>query len=169
VDDRSGLLLRRGLEILASHTVQRASRRGEPVSLIVIDLDVSEPEDRSPWLAGGSASAATDSVVELVTLAVCEELRASDLAARLPYDEIVVLLADTDEKAAALVAARLQDQLRRAAGRSFELPPFELEISAASLDPGRDVLSLEELLRRAEPLGMTVAGGARGPLAASSW
>ncbi|HTW98792.1 MAG TPA: GAF domain-containing protein [Acidimicrobiales bacterium] len=158
-DERTGLLLRRGLDILAGHVVSRACRHGEPVSIVVLDvdlLDVVHPSQvGASRLPSGPAAqrhprSDAQAGVELVAGVIRGATRASDVAARLPCDELVVLLPDTDGAECATVAQRLQDEIELAAHRAAGPRPV-VHLSTATLDPSGDEMSLAALLREAVP------------------
>lgn len=128
-DPESGLLTRRGFEIVGSHVCARARRRGEPVSLVVVGLE----HEHVPPIVLRELAGALGAVT-----------RASDVAARLPLDELAVLLPDTDAAGCELVCERLDSSLQRtgiAGGqRAWRL-------GTVSLDPRQVELSLPALLR----------------------
>ena len=118
-DPLTGLLNRRALEELFDVELERSRRSERPLSVIVGDLDgFKAVNDRLGHQAGDAA---------LQTLA--EELgrwkRRIDMAARLGGEEFALLLPETDERGAFLVAERL----RRATQRKFADGPHPLTIS----------------------------------------
>jgi diguanylate cyclase (GGDEF)-like protein len=139
-DPLTGLLNRRALEELFSLELERAGRGGRPLSVIVGDLDrFKSVNDRLGHQEGDHA---------LRSLA--EELgrwkRRTDAAARVGGEEFALLLPETDERGAFLVAERL----RRATKRLFADGPCNLTISfgvATFPDHGDDG---ETLLRAAD-------------------
>jgi diguanylate cyclase (GGDEF)-like protein/putative nucleotidyltransferase with HDIG domain len=139
-DSLTGLLNRRAIEELFELELERARRSGRPLSIIVGDLDgFKAVNDRLGHHAGDAA---------LQTLA--DELgrwkRRIDMAARLGGEEFALLLPETDERGAFLVAERL----RRATHRTFADGPLPLTISfgvATFPDHGDDA---DTLLRAAD-------------------
>jgi diguanylate cyclase (GGDEF)-like protein/putative nucleotidyltransferase with HDIG domain len=118
-DPLTGLLNRRALEELFELELERSRRSERPLSVIVGDLDgFKAVNDRHGHHAGDEA---------LQTLA--EELgkwkRRIDMAARIGGEEFALLLPETDERGAFLVAERL----RRATQRTFADGPHPLTIS----------------------------------------
>jgi GGDEF domain-containing protein len=169
-DEQTGLLLRRGFDIVGAHVVSRARRRGEPVSLIVVDLDASasarrlrsldgEQEPVTPAPAGSVAQ--LDAAVALVADVISAATRSSDVPARLPCDELAVLLPDTDERRCLRVARRIGEEIAGAAMLA-SCPPFAAQLAAATIDGALEELSIAALLRKAAPLDLelAVAGGA---------
>jgi diguanylate cyclase (GGDEF)-like protein/putative nucleotidyltransferase with HDIG domain len=139
-DPLTGLLNRRALEELFELELERSRRTERPLSVIVGDLDgFKAVNDRLGHHAGDTA---------LQTLA--EELgkwkRRIDMAARLGGEEFALLLPETDERGAFLVAERL----RRATERTFAEGELPLTISfgvATFPDHGDDA---DLLLRAAD-------------------
>jgi diguanylate cyclase (GGDEF)-like protein len=139
-DALTGLLNRRALEELFELELERSRRSARPLSVIVGDLDgFKAVNDRLGHQAGDAA---------LQTLA--EELgrwkRRIDMAARLGGEEFALILPETDEGGAFLVAERL----RRATHRTFADGPLPLTISfgvATFPDHGDDP---DTLLRAAD-------------------
>jgi diguanylate cyclase (GGDEF)-like protein len=149
-DPLTGLLNRRALEELFAVELERSRRGGRPLSIVVGDLDgFKAVNDRLGHQAGDAA---------LQTLA--EDLnkwkRRIDMAARLGGEEFALLLPETDERGAFLVAERL----RRATHRTFADGPLPLTISfgvATFPDHGDDADTLmraaDEALYAAKDLG----------------
>jgi GGDEF domain-containing protein len=225
-DERTGLLLRRGLDIVAAHVASRASRRGEAVSLVVLDIDMlfeggtaderpatdqmaspmaatcatTSSEARAADLTAQGATSArraaekpaaglttqggtrgrraaeksaagrttllgarTDvqAAVDLVAGVVNGVTRSSDVPARLPCDEIVVLLPDTDDRRCATIARRLHDEIGHAVRRAAPPFGFVVHLATATLDDTSAEMSLAALLRTAEPFDMDLCGARR--------
>jgi diguanylate cyclase (GGDEF)-like protein/putative nucleotidyltransferase with HDIG domain len=139
-DPLTGLLNRRALEELFEVELDRASRSERPLSVIVGDLDrFKTVNDRMGHQYGDRTLAA-----------LAQELdrwkRRIDFAARVGGEEFALLLPETDERGAFLVAERL----RRATQRLFSDGPIKLTISfgvASFPDHGDDA---EMLLRAAD-------------------
>jgi diguanylate cyclase (GGDEF)-like protein/putative nucleotidyltransferase with HDIG domain len=139
-DPLTGLLNRRALEELFALELDRAARSGRALSVIVGDLDrFKVVNDRLGHQQG-------DKTLQ----ALAEELgrwkRRVDMAARVGGEEFALLLPETDERGAFLVAERL----RRATMRLFADGPCKLTISfgiATFPDHGEDA---ETLLRAAD-------------------
>jgi diguanylate cyclase (GGDEF)-like protein/putative nucleotidyltransferase with HDIG domain len=139
-DPLTGLLNRRALEELFNVELDRAQRGNRPMSVIVGDLDgFKAVNDRLGHQAG-----------DLALCKLAEELgrwkRRIDMAARVGGEEFALLLPETDERGAFLVAERL----RRATQRTFADEPVPITISfgiATYPDHGSDA---ELLLRAAD-------------------
>jgi diguanylate cyclase (GGDEF)-like protein len=118
-DPLTGLLNRRAFEELFDTELERSRRTGRPVSIVVGDLDgLGRVNARSGHGAG-------DNVLELVARDMQKWKRRIDAAARIGGEEFALLLPETDEGGAFLVAERL----RRATHRTFAEEPFPVTIS----------------------------------------
>jgi diguanylate cyclase (GGDEF)-like protein len=119
LDPLTGLLNRRAFEEVLDDELQCSLRTGRPLSVIVGDLD---------WLQLVNArqgSEAGDAVLRLVARDLRKWKRRIDSAARIGGEEFGLLLPETDEGGAFLVAERL----RRAAHRTFADEPLPVTIS----------------------------------------
>ena len=137
-DPLTGLLNRRGFEETFDMEVERARRNGRPLSVVAGDLDGFKlVNDRLGHHAG-------DEALQALAVDILKWKRRIDVAARVGGEEFALLLPDTDERGAFLVAERL----RRAVQRTFAERPIPLTISfgiASSPDHGDE----SELLMRA--------------------
>jgi len=115
----TGLLNRRAFEELLTTELERSRRTGRPVSLLVGDLDgLGRVNARDGHGAG-------DAVLQLVARDMQKWKRRIDSVGRIGGEEFGLLLPETDERGAFLVAERL----RRAAHRSFGEHPLKVTIS----------------------------------------
>ena len=145
-DPLTGLLNRRALEELLDTELERASRADRPLSVIVGDLDSFATVNEHHGHAAG------DSALQLVAGSCLKWKRRIDQAARIGGEEFALLLPETDERGAFIVAERL----RRATHRTFADVSIPVTISfgvASSPAHGTDPVSL---LRAAE-LAMAAA------------
>ena len=108
-DSLTGLLNRRALEEILDMELERATRGGRPLSVIVGDLDsFSAVNERQGHAAG-------DTALQLVAGDCLKWKRRIDQAARIGGEEFALMLPETDERGAFIVAERL----RRATHRTF--------------------------------------------------
>jgi diguanylate cyclase (GGDEF)-like protein len=139
-DPLTGLLNRRALEELFEIELAQAARSGRPLAVIVGDLDrFKVVNDRLGHQHG-------DQTLRALAEQLDRWKRRIDMAARVGGEEFALLLPETDERGAYLVAERL----RRATKRQFADGPFNLTISfgvASFPDHGDDA---EMLLRAAD-------------------
>ena len=103
VDPLTGLMNRRALERDLRRERARATRYDRRFSLMVIDLDgLKQVNDSDGHLAG-------DLYLKALATALAGVLRSGDEAYRIGGDEFVVLLPETAESRAAVVAERVQE------------------------------------------------------------
>jgi diguanylate cyclase (GGDEF)-like protein len=138
-DALTGLANRRRLEETLARELARASRRGGRLAVLLLDLDgLKRLNDDHGHSAG-------DQAIVSVARACQQTLRAADLAARVGGDEFAVLLSDTDDAGARVVAERLRSaiedtvvagrRLRVSIGIACGIAPFASpELLLASAD-----------------------------------
>jgi diguanylate cyclase (GGDEF)-like protein len=118
-DELTGLLNRRGFHELFETELERARRSGQPLSLIVGDLDHFKAlNDRFGHAAG-------DRALEQLSLILRTAKRRIDTAARIGGEEFAVILPDSDHHAAFILAERMRREVRE----TFLYEPYELTIS----------------------------------------
>ena len=106
-DGLTGLYNRAWLNDMLPKMVGKAQRAGLPLSLVMIDLDhFKRFNDSHGHLAGDDALRGAATVI-------AKALRPSDFAVRYGGEEIMVILPDTSEKLATMVAERLCQRLRQ--------------------------------------------------------
>ncbi|MEM7204662.1 MAG: chemotaxis protein CheB [Planctomycetota bacterium] len=138
-DALTGLMNRRGLEIATAREQARASRTGEPLTAVLIDLDNFKAfNDRLGHAVG-------DTVLQGVAQRMQRVLRPSDLLSRVGGDEFLALLPETRLAEAVSVAERLRLAI---ADHAMEVSGQPLAITAslgvAAIPAG--MMSIEELL-----------------------
>jgi diguanylate cyclase (GGDEF)-like protein/putative nucleotidyltransferase with HDIG domain len=141
-DPLTGLLNRRALEELLDLELESATRANRPLSVIVGDLDSFAVVNEHHGHAAG------DSALQLVASDCLKWKRRIDQAARIGGEEFALLLPETDERGAFIVAERL----RRATHRTFAETAMPVTISfgvASSPAHGSDAVSLLRAADRA--------------------
>ena len=108
-DPLTGLINRRAFEELLELELERATRAGSPMSVVVGDIDAFRQVNEQHGHAAG------DAALQSVAANALKWKRRIDVAARIAGEEFALLLPETDERGAFIVAERL----RRAAHRSF--------------------------------------------------
>ncbi len=104
-DELTGLPNKRALMQAMTRDLARASRESQPLSLIVIDVDHFK-KFNDTW--GHSTG---DVVLNSVGTLLLHLVRAGDVPARYGGEEFVVVLPNTDEEGAAIVAERIRGKL----------------------------------------------------------
>ena len=118
-DPLTGLLNRRAFEELLELELERATRADRPLSVIVGDIDNFRAVNESQGHAAG------DAALQAVAGNSLKWKRRIDHAARIGGEEFALLLPETDERGAFIVAERL----RRATHRSFSDTPVGVTFS----------------------------------------
>ena len=119
IDPLTGLLNRRAFEEMLNFEIERSRRTGRPLSLIVGEMDGM---GRVNAERGHSAG---DTAIKMVGQHMSKWKRRIDSAGRIGGEKFGVLLPETDEHGAFLVAERL----RRASRRGFGQESLPLTIS----------------------------------------
>lgn len=138
-DGLTGLRNRRWLDQKFPRLARRSRMSGEPLSLLVIDVDhFKRFNDRYGHAAG-------DIVLRTVGSLVTECLRPTDVPARYGGEEIVVILPDTDLQGARSAAERVRSAVRDCELRGADgtdLGRLTVSIGVAELSSGEDHASL---------------------------
>jgi len=108
MDPLTGLVNRRGWELLLDREEQRCRRYGALASVLIIDLDGLKAVNDTAGHAAGDAMLRTAADV------LRDAVRSADVVARLGGDEFAVLSVETDLPAAHTERARLRDLLAAA-------------------------------------------------------
>ncbi len=131
-DPLTGLANRRQMEVVLERA-WAAARRGEPLTLVVVDLDdFKAVNDGQGHLAG-------DRILRSVADAMRQEVRGSDLVVRYGGDEFVVILPRGSEDGARSLVERVR---RRLAGT------IAVSVGIAAYEPG--FASPEEMIAAAD-------------------
>ncbi len=139
-DPLTGLLNRRAFEELLELELERATRAKGPLSVIVGDIDNFRAINELHGHAAG------DSALQAVALNALKWKRRIDVAARIGGEEFGLLLPETDERGAFIVAERL----RRATHRSFSDAPIGVNFSFGVATAPRHAADAVGLLRAAD-------------------
>jgi diguanylate cyclase (GGDEF)-like protein/putative nucleotidyltransferase with HDIG domain len=119
IDPLTGLLNRRAFELLLESELERSRRTGRPLGVIVGDVDGLSAVNAHRGHSAG------DNVLKLVARDMAKWKRRIDSAGRIGGEEFALLLPETDERGAFLLAERL----RRAAHRTFNEEPLPVTVS----------------------------------------
>lgn len=139
-DPATGLLNRRAFDELVTLELERSRRTGRPVSILLGDLDgLGTVNERGGQSAG-------DAALALVARDLGKWKRRIDRAARVGGDEFALLLPETDERGAYILAERL----RRATHRSFAGGQVPMTISFGVASHPKHGADTATLMRSAE-------------------
>jgi diguanylate cyclase (GGDEF)-like protein len=128
----SGLYNRRFFEDTLQIQIERAARSGNPLSLIIFDVD-SFKDYNDTW-----GHPAGDARLKATADLIIKNLRKYDIAARYGGDEFAIILPDTDHKGAMLFAKRLLTKAQnsapdKSAARKQRISGYTLSIGVATL------------------------------------
>jgi diguanylate cyclase (GGDEF)-like protein len=138
-DRLTGLANRRALEEHYRREAARAARTGEPIALVLLDLN------RFKHINDLYGHAAGDTALIGVAERMRNVLRTTDVAARIGGDEFVLLLPNSDDESATAVAERLAES---AAERYAGITPVGFCFGVGACLAGAE--SLDDLMRRAD-------------------
>ena len=139
-DSLTGLANRRELEQRFAGELERSTRGGRPLSIVVLDLDwFKEFNDRFGHAAGDRA------LVQLAQ-ALMRATRTSDVVARLGGEEFAVLAPETDELEGYQLAERLRAEVRA----TFARQPEKMTVSCGVASFQVHGITAGELLHSAD-------------------
>lgn len=143
-DSLTGLVNRRKFTELAAHDLGLARRHGHPLSLILFDLDHFKQINDVYGHATG------DAVLADVARKCLETVRQTDIVARWGGEEFAVLMPETDEDGARLMAGRLREALRELRPQAGHDLRTTASFGVAELGGEGRGESLEKLAARAD-------------------
>ncbi|HMH19778.1 MAG TPA: GGDEF domain-containing protein [Burkholderiales bacterium] len=128
VDPLTGVFNRRHMERYLSDAVERKRRNSAPASLMLIDVD------RFKLINDRFGHAKGDSVLKGIVSLVGKRARKVDLLFRIGGEEFILLLPDTEEAAAAVVAEQLRASI--AGAPLVDGRQVTVSIGVSELQPG---------------------------------
>lgn len=141
-----------------AHEVERASRYGNPVSVILMDLDhFKQINDTYGHLTG-------DKLLTLIGQIINNQVRGADVAARYGGDEFAIILTDTKREDAEITAHKLAKAIstgRAFAGSLSESLPVSISYGVATCP--EEARSVSELLQIADDRLYEAKGGRPAP------
>ncbi|MGA2011526.1 MAG: PAS domain S-box protein [Solirubrobacteraceae bacterium] len=139
-DPLTGLLNRRGMSQALARALADNQRYGTPATLLACDLDNLKPVNDTFGHQAG------DELLAAVARTLSEQVRDTDVVARMGGDEFVVLLAHTGVEQAGAMARRL-----RASVSAIAMPPGAAQTSLSiGIAPLGDGLDTDEALIAAD-------------------
>lgn len=142
-DELTGIANRRKFLTVASHLIEKTRSDDKPASLISLDIDHFKAINDTYGHATG------DKVLCFVVDQLRRELRSVDTFARIGGEEFVILLPETDEWGAVMLAERMRTKIASArfssAGAGISLT---VSFGVTAIDPRGD--DVDAALRRAD-------------------
>lgn len=148
-DPLTGLANRNVFDEALEHELRQARRNGQPLSLLLLDVDYFKRLNDSLGHPTG------DEVLRaLASVLRARARRPRDLVARLGGDEFAVMLPETTPQAAAAIATTVHVDLANLSARgtgngSPALPPFTISVGIHTTRQG-DEMTAEEAFERAD-------------------
>ena len=141
-DELTGLLNRRGFNARLEEEVRRTQRKGESLTLLMVDIDDFKCYNDAFGHPAGDTALATVARVIRTTLR-----RAADCGARIGGEEFAILLPETDEPGALAVAERIRRGIERlgivqGAGSHHPVLTVSVGIASTRVQPVLDGLDL---------------------------
>jgi len=144
MDPLTGAYNRRTFHEIAERELSRARRYGQPLSIIIVDIDHFRPLNEKHGHRAG------DEILQRIADIVRAALRKEDMLVRYGGEEFLVMLNEVPGPGAVVVAGRIRKAIEaaslQAAGNAFSVT-VSVGVSAR-LDEGPE--SMEDLLARAE-------------------
>jgi diguanylate cyclase (GGDEF)-like protein len=156
-DPLTGIANRRRFNAALANTWRRAARKGQPIALLMIDIDFFKGVNDLHGHTYGD-----ECLIALARVMSTHARRPDDVVARMGGEEFVLLLPDTDAVGATAVAARLMDAIRLMAIANHASPfggalTVSIGIGSALPQPGTESLALidcaDQALYRAKGTG----------------
>ncbi len=160
VDPLTGFQTRRWLEGVLERQASRATSSGKPLSLMMIDIDHFRAFNEEHGRIGG------DRALHAVAKALRNYLRPTEVVARYGGDTFAILLPDTGDTTARMIAERLRQRLTNTVidihdGRM--LPPLTISVGVAEAAAGSDsptlIKTALDALDAAKALGGNAVSG----------
>jgi diguanylate cyclase (GGDEF)-like protein len=144
MDPLTGAYNRRTFHEIAERELSRARRAGQPLSIIIVDIDHFRPINESYGNRIG------DQVLQRIATLVHDALRKEDMLVRYGGEEFLVMLPDVPGPGAVVVAGRIRKSVE---AEPLKVGDYELSVTvsigvSARLDEGPE--SVENLLARAD-------------------
>ncbi len=155
IDPLTQLLNVHSLLELGSLELRKATRQGCPMTSMFIDLDGFKAINDTLGHQAG------DAVLRTFAQALRENVRATDLTARVGGDEFLIVMPDTGPEVAAHIAPKLRDQMLEAMRRAGWSVTFSLGVSTFVRPPR----AVDDLVNRADTMMYRVKALGRNAIA----
>ena len=143
-DGLTGLLNRQYLDKRLGEEMLRAKRYGNPLTLIMFDIDYFKLiNDTFGHITGDKILQKTSSIMK-------EELRNTDVAGRFGGDEFMIILVQTDITVGMQVAGRLTARIRQNRVKVNEYDTTSYSISTGICEYDDSMHSVEAFINRAD-------------------
>jgi diguanylate cyclase (GGDEF)-like protein len=143
-DAVTGLYNHRYFREQLAHEIERSLRYGEPLSLILLDMNnFKEVNDRYGHFMG-------DRFLGLVGEVVDRQIRASDVGARYGGDEFVIILPSTPRAEAERAAEKLSEAVANCAAMTATGETVQLGISFGVATCAEDARTSSDLIEAAD-------------------
>lgn len=153
-DTLTGLPNRKAFDEMAHKEFLRCKRNQSPMTVAYIDCDDFKLiNDRYGHAAG-------DQLLQHVGATIQQQLRVTDLVARIGGDELVVLLPETGSTTALIVVERLRESLIRTVNRAGLPITFSIGVAVFKELPD----SINDMLKRADSLMYEVKFNGKGQI-----
>ena len=134
-DPLTGVLNRRYIEERLGEEINRSDRTGEPISLLMLDVDEFKSyNDRFGHPAG-------DEALRIIGAILKENLRGADVAARYGGEEFCVLLPETGIEEAGAIAERIRSNIEQT-----EFPKRRVTVSIGIASRTQETGSVQDLV-----------------------
>jgi diguanylate cyclase (GGDEF)-like protein len=141
-DPLTGLHNRRSMTDLAAYEIVQRKRHGEPLSVVLADIDhFKQINDRHGHEVG-------DAVLAAISLALREAVREQDSIGRWGGEEFLILMPQASLAQASMVAERLREQVQQMAFTPNG-KPLQITMTMGVSEHQSDEL-LDQLIRRAD-------------------
>lgn len=138
-DALTGLLNRRYIEERLLEEVKRSNRHGYPMSFLMLDVDhFKSYNDNFGHPAG-------DEALKIVANVIRDTLRGADVAARFGGEEFAILLPQTTDEEAAMIAERIRSNIEQA-----KFPHRAVTVSIGVASCSSELCSVKGLIQAAD-------------------
>jgi len=143
IDSLTGIYNRRHFMAQAEGEWGRFQRYHRPLSMLMVDIDhFKSVNDRYGHAVG-------DEAIKFVALACKQDLRGSDMVGRIGGEEFALLLPETDQARASIVAERIRERVA-AQFLSTHKIQFKVTISVGVAEATASMSGVDALLRSAD-------------------